>query len=101
MSVQIQNYIRRFVSRILTYVELKAADFDYCLSICDLMMEKPSREACQVALRLVNREDFVNHAARVRLTSFCVNYCDERDIEDMLMQRINLVDEAGTGLGAY
>ena len=72
------------------------------------MMEKPSREGCQVALRLVNSQDFVNHAARVRLTSFCVNYCDEQDIEDMLMQRINLVDEAGGagglglgGTGAY
>lgn len=72
---------------------LKATDYDYCLSICDMMMANPSKEACKVCLDLVNCEDFVNVIAKTKLASFCVNFCDDDDIEDMLVQRITLTDE--------
>ena len=72
---------------------LKAQDFDYCLSICDLMMEKPSKEAVAICLKLVNSDEFADLTAKARLTSFCVNYCDDEEIEDMLLCRISLLDE--------
>lgn len=78
---------------IIAEYALKANDFDYCLSICDLMMEKPSKEACKVCLRLIHNQEFADSFAKARLTSFCVNYCDDQDIEDMLLLRINLLDE--------
>ena len=71
---------------------LKAEDFDYGLSICHMMMEKPSKEACKVCLNLVHAQNFADGAAKANLTSFCVNYCDDEDIEEMLMQRVNLTD---------
>ena len=78
---------------IIASYALKAEDFDYCLSICDLMMEKPSQEACKVCLNLINAQNFVDWTAKARLTSFCVNYCEDEAIEEMLMQRINLSQE--------
>ena len=81
------------VLSIIADAALEAADFDYCLSICDLMMERPSASACRVCLTLINNEGFADLAAKARLTSFCVNYCEDAQIEDMLQKRINLVEE--------
>ena len=70
---------------------LKTKDFDYCLSICELMMEQPSNEACKVCLALVDTEDFADLTAKAKLTAFCVNYCEDDLIEDMIFQRLNLI----------
>ena len=70
---------------------LKTKDFDYCLSICELMMERPSTEACKVCLHLVNTEDFADLTAKAKLSAFCVNYCDDDLIEDMIFQRLTLI----------
>ena len=72
---------------------IQASDYDYCLSICDMMMSTPSPEACQVCLSLVHCQDFSDTIAKSKLASFCVNFCDSEDIEEMLVQRIDLSDE--------
>ena len=41
----------------------------------------------------MNCEDFSDSIAKTKLASFCVNFCDSDDIEEMLIQRIDLTDE--------
>lgn len=74
---------------------LKCQDYDYCLSICDMMMDSSSseEETCKVCLQLVHCADFTNVPAKARLASYCVNSCTEQQIEDMLQKRISLSDD--------
>ena len=81
------------ILKLIADFAIQAGDYDYSLSICDMMMANPSPQACQVCLTLVNCDDFTDTGAKTKLASFCVNFCEIDDIEDMLIQRINLSDE--------
>ena len=96
--VSSQNVEEAPILSIIADYALKAEDFDYCLSICDLMMEKPTKEACKVSLKLVHCQNFADLTAKARLMSFCINYCEDDEIEDMLTQRIELLNEGTKSL---
>ena len=61
---------------------MKAADFDACLTICDILMtsHKTSPAAVNVCAKLVRNTDFQNVEAKARLSSFCVTYCSNETI---------------------
>ena len=73
---------------------LKASDFDVCLSICEMMMASPTKpkQACEICMELINCAEFANNTAMAKLAAFCINFCEDDDIEDMLVQRITLTE---------
>ena len=73
---------------------MKAGDYEACYGICELLMDSNpagNEYAVKACLALANCDDYMDfQGAKSRMASFCVNYCSEDDIEDMLSQRIEL-----------
>ena len=66
---------------------LKAADFESCLTIADILMtsQPHSESACKVCAQLVASEGFKDVEAKARLASFCMTYCSDDMIGGFLL----------------
>ena len=75
---------------------LKAQDYEACFGICELLMESlpaGNEYAVNVCLKLAHCEEFMDfQGSKSRMASYCVNYCSDEEIEDMLCHRIDIED---------
>ena len=73
---------------------MKAGDYEACYGICELLMESVpagNEYAVKACLALANCDEYMDfQGAKSRMSSFCVNYCSDEEIEDMLSHRIEL-----------
>ena len=76
---------------------LNEKDYEACFGICEMLMESfpaGNRHAVNACLALANCDEFVDFQdAKSIMASFCVNYCPDDEIEDMLCRRIDLKDD--------
>ena len=82
------------VLALIAQSSIRAKDYDACLGICEMLMDSVpagNEYAVKTCLELANCSDFMDfNGAKSRMASFCVNYCMEEEIEDMLYQRIDV-----------
>lgn len=76
---------------------MKANDYEACYEICKLLMESSpagNEYAVKACLALANCKEYLDfNGTKSRMSSFCVNYCSDEEIEDMLSQRIELEED--------
>ena len=82
------------VLSIIAQSAMKASDYDACFGICEILMDSVpagNEYAVKACLELTNCSEFMDfQGAKSSMASFCVNYCVDEEIEDMLCQRIDL-----------
>ena len=73
---------------------MKASDYDACFGICEILMDSVpagNEYAVKACLELTNCSEYMDfQGAKSRMAAFCVNYCADEEIEDMLCHRIDL-----------
>jgi len=81
---------------------LQAEDYEACLRVCEMLMEECGRGgrseeqrsfAVRSCLDLSKNEAYLDFEARSRLASFCVNFCADHELEEVLAHRIDLTEK--------
>ena len=81
---------------------LRAEDYEACLRVCEMLMEEcgkggRSEEQRSFAVRscldLSKNNAYLDFEARSRLASFCVNFCADHELEEVLAHRIELTEK--------
>ena len=85
------------VLAMVAHAAMKAEDYEACFGICELLMDSVpagNEHAVKACLELTNCNEFIDfQGAKSRMASYCVNFCSEEDIEEMLCHRIDMEEK--------